>query len=75
MRGARSRIDREGKMITALAWQNAAFYGQAMSKQGLKPLNYYLRERSKAQSADEMRANMLIIAQRVNRLHKEDNDG
>lgn len=74
LRGVRARREHESKAATALAWQFAVFNGIRQSKQGLKPLDHYLREERRRQSTEEMRANLLILAQRANRMFKKESE-
>ena len=53
MEGVRDRIEREAEMALHTAWHTAAFGAAAHTKEGLRPLKFYLR---KPQGPTEMLA-------------------
>ena len=62
MRGVRKRLKAQAEDQIAQAWQTGAFTGATQSKQGLKPLNHYLKRPEQKMSHAEMLANMQALA-------------
>lgn len=79
MSAAQKRKDAENERDVTLAYNMAAFMMAAQSKQGLRPLKYYLSKikqpRREKQTPEEMLANMRQMAAHVNALYSQDKKG